>query len=353
MSHEIENRSAVPEEGDEICFAGQIGRVIKAGLPLESGLRALAEQTTSYRTRRALMDLSDHLRAGMPLDTAMQQSAARLPRSMSALIEAGMETGRLDTVMLYSVEQSQRGIWLRQQIWTSLAYPLFLLWSGIAICSFILIKIIPDFRQIFDDFGIELPGLTVALISVSKVMTSLGWTPVLVSVPVLILFLLLVAALGRIQIVQLWVSSIPFFGRIFHLAALSDFCQILAILLESKLPFPKALRAAAAASNDSWLQRRCQQLGDDLENGVRTDQAATEVGFPTSLCQVFRHASSERTVTEALRGLSDMYAARCNMSTRLVTSLLEPFVAVSVMAFAGLTAIAVFMPLIKLLNDLS
>ena len=76
-------------------------------------------------------------------------------------------------------------------------------------------------------------------------------------------------------------------------------------------------------------------------------------GLPNSLRQVFRHASSEKTFVEALRGLADLYAARCTVSTRLVSTILEPFALVIVMGFAGMTTIALFLPLIKLLNDLS
>lgn len=353
MSYEEEKYSPGSTDGDALCVAGQVSQAVQAGLPLESGLRALAEQTRSHRTRRALIRLSDRLREGVPLDQAIQQSMKALPRSMGSLIEAGMETGRLDTVMHYSVEQSQRGNWLRQQIWTSLAYPLFLFWAGLCICTFILTQIIPNFQQIFADFGTELPSLTIALISLSAGMTSIGWMPVVVAIPVMILVMVLIASFGSSQLVQQWVSSIPLFGRVFHLAALSDFCQILAILMEARLPLPKALKYAAIASNDRWLQRRCRVVRQDLENGVAADEAAQVAGFPSALCQVLRHASSERTVTEALHGLSDVYAARCNVSTRLVTSIIEPFVVIVVMGFAGLTAIAVFLPLIKLLNDLS
>jgi type II secretory pathway component PulF len=340
-------------DNESIPFASQVSQTVRAGLPLESGIRALAEQTASGRTRRALLELSDKLEQGIPLVDAMAESQARLPRSMSALVEAGMETGRLDTVMQYSVEQSQRAGWLRQQIWMSMAYPIFLLWFASDICAFVLITIIPQFKNIFNDFGTELPGLTLALVGLSDAALTVGWWPILLFMPLLGLAWIPFLALGRTRLGRRWSTSIPLLGSVFRLATLSDFCQILAILMESNLPFPKALRFAAHASDDYWLGRKCTLVAHAMEEGATPDEAAMLAGMPNSLTQVFRHASSDRTVVEALRGLADLYAARCSVSSRLVGSLFEPFAVILVVGFAGLTAIAVFMPLIKLLNDLS
>ena len=335
------------------AVAGQISQAIRAGLPLEAGLRALAEQTRSRRTRRALVELSERLEQGTPLAEAMQNLGSHLPHSMSALVEAGLETGRLDSVIQYSVEQSQRASWLRREVWTSLAYPLFLVWFSAMICAFILVTIIPQFKRIFDDFGTELPGLTVVLIRFSDSIVNfwgiVGTPFFYIPLGLCVLFFLL----AQSGLMQRWATSIPLFGTVFRLATYSEFCQVLAILTEANLPFSKALRFAGAASDDRWLKRKCLMMAHDVEHGSTPDEAAMLSGLPNSLRQVFRHASSERTFIEALRGLADLYAARCSVSSRLVSTILEPFAVVVVMGFAGMTAIALFLPLIKLLNDLA
>ena len=344
-----------PDHGDmgDLPIESQISQAVRVGLPLESGLRALAEQTSSRSDRQALLALSADLEQGTPLAEAMQKSGARLPRSMSALVAAGMESGCLDTVMQYSVEQSQRTTWLSQQIWTALAYPLALLWFGTSICLGILLAIIPQFKSIFLDFGTEIPGLTLAIVWMSDAVGTVGWVTILIVMSLLALALIPLLVLGQTRIGRGWAASIPVLGMVFRLATLSDFCQILAVLLESRLPFPKALRFAASASDNPWLIRKCNRLSRLLEDGDTPDQAARLVGLPNSLSQVFRHASSDQTVIHALRGLSELFAARCSVSSRLIKTVFEPFAVITVVGFAGLTAIAVFLPLIKLLNDLS
>ena len=82
---------------DMLPIASQVNRAIRTGLPLESGLIALAEQSRSPKTRRALIALSERLQQGMPLAEAIHESSLGLPRAMGALVEAGLETGRLDS----------------------------------------------------------------------------------------------------------------------------------------------------------------------------------------------------------------------------------------------------------------
>ena len=340
-------------EWDSLPVAGHVNHAIRAGLPLESGLRALAAQTRSRGTRRALVELSDNLERGTPLVDAMRESESRLPRTMTALVEAGMETGRLDSVMQYSLEQSQRALWLRQEIWMSLAYPLFLFWFALSICGLILLWIIPNFEKIFEDFGTELPDLTRGLIQLSRIAQQIGWIPIIAILPLMIIGLILILGFGQSSFSRRWSTSIPLLGSVFRMATLSEFCQVLALLMESKLPFSKALRYAANASDDDWISRKCRAIALEIEKGTTAEEAAFLAGFPNSLRQVFRHIGSHRTVIDALRSLSELYAARSSVASRLMNSILEPFTVLMVLGFAGLSAIALFLPLIKLLNDLS
>jgi type II secretory pathway component PulF len=334
-------------------LANTLGQAIRAGLPLESGLRALAEQTRSRWTRSSLLDLSRRLEQGMPLADAIKASKSGLPRQMQALIAAGLETGRLDSVMQYCIEQSQRATSLRQHIWLALSYPLFLMWFSTLICSSILILIVPAMAKIFDDFGTEIPIVTQTLIKTSRFVASFGLLPWCVIIVGGIGFWLIFVIAGFSKLGQRWATSIPMIGRAFRYAALTDFCQILAILSESGLPFPKALNFAGNASDDRWLGRKCKFVARQIERGTSPAISAREAQLPNSLSQVFRESNSIGTFSDALRGLSDIYAAQCHVTVHVSNRFLAYLAVTFVVGFAGTTAIALFVPLIKLLNDLS
>jgi general secretion pathway protein F len=338
---------------DAIPASSHVHHAVKAGLPLESGIRALAEQTRSRTARRALLRLSEQLEHGVPLATALEESRAGLPRPMCALVEAGLEAGRLDGVMQFCVEQAQRSISLRQQVWMFLAYPMFLLWFAMVICGTIMLLMPRQFKKIFDDFGTELPGLTVVMIQLSDAMNSVGTLPWLILALIGPVVAISFMVFGSSRSSQRWSTSIPVIGRCFRYAALNDLCRLLALLAESGLPLPRALRFAGSASEDQWLSRQCQLIAMDIEDGSPPATAVMMADLPSSLGQVFRTARSEKTFAEALRGLADIFAAQCFVSSQVINSVIAPFAVAAVLGLFGITTGAMFLPLIKLLNDLS
>lgn len=343
------------ERGESVAIpvASQLCETVRAGLPLESGLRALAEQTRSRQTREALLELSERLERGTPLKEALRNTDADLPHSMGALVEAGIESGRLDCLMQYSVDQTRNLMSLRQQIWLFLSYPLFLMWVAGVICGATMLLIPSKFKGIFDDFGMMLPYLTETLVTISVAMNSIGapfWIVLAIAVAVTMLG---VQFFGASNSGRRWATSIPMIGRVFQYAALADLCRLLAILAESGLPLPKALRYSGAASEDQWLMRKCQIVAHDIEDGTAPSTAAAMANLPNSLAQVFRNVNSKQVFVEALRGLADIYSARCFNSSQLVNSVVGPIAVTVVIGLIAVMVIALFLPLVKLLNDLA
>lgn len=377
----LNSEPTVPSgDADSVSVAGQLTNAMSAGLPLESGLRALAAQTKSRGTRAALMALSERLEEGMPLAEALRVSESGLPRTMCVLVSAGLESGKLDHVMQYCVEQTQRAMSLRQQIWLFLAYPLFLIWFALLICGGIIMLVVPSFGKIFDDFGTELPGLTIAIVQLSSVMRGFGLVSWLAFMSIGPLLALLLVAMGTSRSGHRWATSIPLIGRVFRYAALSDLCQLLALLIDSNLPFSKALQFAGSASDDRWLNHQCLKVVEQMDQGSTPDEGARLADLPNSLVQVFRGSRTERPFAEALkgflgntsgsgisgsssragrpfaealRGLAEIYSAQCFVSSQLVNAIVAPFAITIVISFVGTTVIALFLPLVKLLNDLA
>ena len=339
--------------GSEQPLAELLTQTMRTGLPLESGLRALAEQTQNRSTRRTLIELSDKLEAGTPLYEAINTTKSGLPHQMAVLVEAGIESGRLDAVMQYCIGQNLRSSSIRQQVLLSLSYPIFLTWLSTLICFSILILIAPFFAQILSDFGTELPGLTLFIVTMSDALKPLGWMPWLAISLGGIGFWVLLVMLCSTTWGQRRLTSIPLIGRGFRYAALTDFCHLLAILTEAELTFPRALSFAGNASDDRWLDLKCALIEKEIEQGSKPSEAARFAGLPNSMSQAFRQSNSGKSFVNALRGLAEIYSAQSRVSMQVTNIFFARMAVIFVVCFVGLTAIAMFMPLIKLLNDLS
>ena len=331
----------------------QLDTAARAKLPIIPALRALAEETPSGRTRRVLRRLVERLEQGESLSDALATTDLRVSPVLRMLSQRGVQLGRLDALLHWTVEQTRRSNELRRQLWASIAYPAVLLGTAMSVTGFIMFTIVPQFAKIFSDFGTELPGITQVVVNVARFGQDYGIL-CLAGLPVFSAIVgWLFAWRGHWMVTQRWSGAIPLIGPLFRLAALTEFCHLLAVFVESELPLTEGVLVAGESSEDDWLRQTSIQLATDITRGVGADMAALTCGFPATLAHVLRETSSPQTLADALRGLGDVYAARTVVGSRLSSSIIEPFVMVFTVVGLGTIVIALFMPLIKLLNDLS
>src|SRR5262245_42686899 len=154
-------------DGETAALAGQISGIAAAGLPLVGGLRAMAEELPSGGLRRALLDLAHRLEGGAPLDNALEQMGQSFPDHVRGLVRAGVKSGRLGEILGQYVRYRSLATQMHRKALTSLAYPIVLIVVFWSIFSFMMIVIVPKFKRIFMDFGVELPRTSILLLTVS------------------------------------------------------------------------------------------------------------------------------------------------------------------------------------------
>jgi type II secretory pathway component PulF len=159
--------------------------------------------------------------------------------------------------------------------------------------------------------------------------------------------------MGERTMRQRWAGAIPVLGPLFRLAALSDFCHLLAVFVEVHMPMARAVRLTGQAINDMWLQAACEDLAREIEQGQSSQSSAMAAGLPAAIAQMLRDSSSASTLVEALQGLGDIYAARASTNSRFIAVIVEPFILVFTAASIGTIVVALYLPLINLLNMLS
>ncbi len=305
------------------------------------------------RSRAALVKMAQRLEAGEPLPQVLATLNSQISPLVLTLIKQGSEIGRFDTVLHWAAEQGRRRRNLHWTLGFALTYPLFLLGVGFLTGSFLLIGIVPGFRKIFDDFGTELPVLTKVIIEISGFL--LNYWPWILGFLLLASIAVGTAAsvAGNWLVTRKWSPFIPIIGPLFHLETLSEFCNLMAIFVECQMAIPKSLRLASSATHDQWLQSACDNLATDIERGHASDSSALIVGIPVAVSQLIREGSSSESMAEALRGVGDLYSTRAEVNSRLMTVIAEPFIIIVTSIGIGTTVAALFLPLIKLLNDLS
>jgi type IV pilus assembly protein PilC len=331
----------------------QVDVAARAQVPLVQGIRALAEEASSARTRRVLDNLADLLERGESLGDAVALAGDGLSPALQILVERRLPLQRFDTLLHWTVEQQKRSGRVKRQLWGSLAYPVLLVSVAILIGSIFLFSIAPMFGTIFDDFGTELPLVTQVVVNFARFGRA-NWIPCLATTVLLITTAGLFFISGGNWIVsQRWSGSIPLIGPLFRLVALTDFCHLLAVFVEAGLPLHQGIRYAGESTSDRWLQHVCADVSSDIASGIISDSSAMAAGLPQAISQMLRESTSAESLSDALHGLGDIYEARVQVGTRLIAAFVEPFVLVFTCVGLRMMVGSLFVPLFRMLNDLS
>jgi len=330
----------------------QIADLTRAGLPLSQGLVALGEELPRGPLRRSMNELARTLEAGVPLDQAVEDHQGSIPPHLRGLMIAGVRSGRLGDLLNQFSSYVFVGTELKRALWLSLAYPALIISSTMALFIFVCVVVVAKFESIYRDFNVPLPRITVALILVSRFVTSI-WFPVVLVVGALICGWLAARFLMTRPARRSLAGRLPLLGPVWRTTSLAEFCHLLALLLESHLPLPEAIRLTGAGVQDADFDVSCRRMAGEVEAGRSLSQAmAARRLFPLGLPRLLHWAEGQRSLTEVLHMAGSMFEARARSQSMFVGSVLSALCVFPVL-FIVLTVPALFVPLFTLINALS
>ena len=339
-------------EDRRIAVVDGMAEVVRGGLPLAAGLRALASELPSRRVRRALETISSRLEQGVSIDEAVAGQIDIVPRHLKVLLRAGVNTGRLGELLEHYLHFARTSLDTRRRSILALFYPLLLILVTMMVFGTLVAFVVPPFEKIFRDFGMQIPELTLGVLWLARALG--GWR--LAILPVLLLVLVLAWILiGRLAgpLQRKWLYYVPAMGRMVRLSAVSRFCHLLAIGLDHRVPLPEALRLAGSGTGDAYISQTTSRMATDVATGHSLSQAASTHRMVPEITHVFEWEGRDDAFSEVLRATGDICAAQARVQSGLIRVLVEPMAVLGVALIVGLIAIALLMPMVKLLNALS
>jgi len=330
----------------------QIAGLTRAGLPLAAGLAALSEELPRGRLRRSMSELARALEAGAPLDQAIGDQRERIPPHLRGLVVAGLRSGRIGDVLARFSSFAGLGVDLKRRLVLSLAYPLLTLAITLGLFFFVSTFAVRQFELIFKDFAIPLPGLTILIIQGARVINRVSG-PLGVVILGLVVAWLAARLLLKTAVRRSLSTQLPLVGPIWAATRLSEFCHLLALLLEGQLPLPEALRLTGEGLQDSGMERACGIMAREVESGRTLDQAMSKLWrFPPGLPRLLGWAENQMALSEVLHLAGALFEtqarSRATLAGATVTIVCVILVLALIMVIPGL-----FLPLITLISRLS
>ena len=257
--------------GEAREIGGHIAEVVAAGLPLEGGLAAVAEEFPGGRVRRALARIVGELEAGNDLESALATSGA--PDYLPVLVRAGRRSGRTSEVLQGFIAGSQSVSELRQSLWMAFAYPLVLILLTVPLVVFLNFWLVPAFGSIFADFDVKLPWMTDVVVAISQFMIDYWFAALVIVLAVVVLLPLLFRLVLGPLVTRRILTRIPVGGSLLRWLGMARFCPVLSLLMESCVPLDEALLLAGDASGDAEIREECRELATHLKSGQTLEDA--------------------------------------------------------------------------------
>jgi len=331
---------------------GHVAEIVSAGLPLEAGLAAVAEEFPHSRMKRLLLGISRDLESGADLESVL--ASRRGPAYLSALVGAGRRTGRIGAILENFIAGARVVLDLRQMLWLALFYPLVLLIFIVPLGFFLQFYIVPAFRGLLEGFELQAPWITTSVLVASQLVTDYGLPVLGCALAALLAACILTRLFLGAVLTRRLVCRIPIIGAILRWTALARFSPLMSLLIESGVPLDEAIVLSGDACGDAEIRADCHKLAASLQAGKSLESAAAEGGrFPVSFVRALSWERNQEGLPEVLQSMADMYAARARALVMLLAAILPPLVVLLVGLVVGYVVIALVMPLLELLSKLS
>jgi type IV pilus assembly protein PilC len=335
-------------------FTRQLATLVDAGLPLLRGLRVLEKQERNGTLKTVVGDLSIAIEGGSTFSEALAQHPKVFNRLFINMVKAGELGGVLEVVLKRLSEFSEKAQKIKGKVKAAMFYPVAVLFVAIAILALLMLFVIPRFKDVFSGMGVKMPEFTLLVLAISDTIRLHALSTLGCIVVVVVLFMLFIKTkFGRL----LWDKTklkMPAVGPVISKVAISRFCRTLGTLVSSGVPILQALTIVKETAGNVVIANAVVKIHESVKEG-ETITAPLESSnvFPPMVVSMVDVGEQTGALPEMLLRIADNYDEEVDNAVAAMTSLLEPIMIIFLAVIVGSIVIAMFLPLIAMIQNLS
>lgn len=333
-------------------FCEQFSIILRSGMSAIEGLAILNDDSQTERGKEILTFLYKDMEESGSLAHAMEQSGA-FPASAAAYVRTGEETGCLDEVMKGLSAFYAKEIQITDQIQSAVAYPLVMLGMMTAVIVILLVKVLPVFRQVFRQLGLEMSWISGALLGIGETLSRYS-TAFLVLLAAMIGFILFLVLHPKGQeLIRKIVCRFPGMKEIPVNLDYSRLCQCISLGIRSGLSPELCVELAGAVVTQTEIREKLTSIQKQLAEGYGFTEAITESGlFKAMELRLISLGFQAGASDEVMEKLAEQYEEKSTDSVSHIVSILEPTIVIVLSILVGLVLLSVMMPLLGLLSEM-
>ena len=337
-----------------VIITRQLATLIDAGLPLLRSLNILVSQQKPSKIRDVLREISSDVQQGSTFSDALAKHPKAFDRLYVNMVRAGEVGGMLETVLNRLAIFMEKRMALVRKVKGAMVYPIFVILAATGIVSFLLIKVVPVFAEIFEDFGSGLPAPTQFLVDCADFMKVKWWVLCLVVNGTIITIKVLAQIKLVKRIMDRIVLKVPLVGDFVTKVSVARFARTLGTLLTSGVPILQALRITKETISNEVIQNAVQKVHDSIKEGdtIAAPLDASKV-FPAMVVNMIDVGEETGSLDAMLNKVADIYDAEVEAAVEAMLALMEPAIIIVLGGIIGFIVVALYLPIFTLGDAIS
>ncbi|MDO5095500.1 MAG: type II secretion system F family protein [Peptostreptococcaceae bacterium] len=340
-----------PNLKDIAIFCKQLNIMLAAGMPIINALEVLGAQTENRRLREALIDISFDVQKGTVFSKSMTKYDDIFPPLMINMVVAGELTGKLDDVLGKLAVHYEKEYKINNKMKSAMIYPAVLAVVSVVVVTFILVKVMPMFTDMFTSAGVELPITTRILVTISEFLQK-RWYIVLIFFVISIFF-------GRSYIKSengkrnwdIFLLRIPKISKYIAIIATARFTRTMSTLLSSGIPIIQAMESAGKVTNNTVIMDSMGGAVEDVKKGETLSSVLRRIEiFPTMMTSMIHIGEESGSIEDMLSKTADFYDEEFETAIARMVAMVEPAMIIVMGTIVGFIVISIMMPMFEMSN---
>ncbi len=335
---------------DVSMFSRQIATMMTAGVPLVQSIDIIARGNDKPLVQDLLLSVKADIESGQTMADSLRKHPKEFDDLFCDLVDAGEQSGSLEGMLDRIATYKEKTEALKSKIKKALNYPIAVVLIAMVVTSILLVKVVPQFEEIFAGFGAELPAFTLFVIGISDFMVAYWW---------MFLFGAVAAGMTYIKMLQSSKSmrdkqdkvllKFPIIGEILHQAAIARYTRTLSTTFAAGVPLVEALESAAGASGNALYRDAIISVKNDVTTGIQMNMAMQSTGvFPNMVVQMIAIGEESGSIDAMLSKVADIYEQQVDDAVDGLSALLEPLIMSILGVLVGGLIIAMYLPIFQL-----
>jgi type IV pilus assembly protein PilC len=335
---------------DIAIFSRQLATMLSAGIPLVQAFEIVGSGHENPAMAELILAVKGDVEGGTALAEALAKHPLHFDDLFVNLVEAGEQAGALETLLDKIATYKEKTEAIKKKIKKALFYPAAVLVVALVVTTILLIFVIPEFENLFQGFGADLPAFTRVVISLSEFMRSQGWLVLGGIIGFVVGYLWLKKRSRRMREIQDKIAlKMPIIGSILTKASIARFARTLSTMFSAGVPLVEALDSVAGACGNVVYEKAVFEMRDEVSTGQRLQRAMynTEL-FPNMVIQMIAVGEESGSLDEMSAKVADFYEEDVDNAVDSMSSLLEPLIMAILGVLVGGLVVAMYLPIFKM-----